>query len=92
MTRTPRLNARNGKDHWPHVSALLFGAGFTKGRRFGGSSEVLESQAMDLNSGELTESGDLCKYDNLNAGILEAMGVDPAPWFPDVPPFRGWIG
>jgi hypothetical protein len=29
MARTPNLNATNGKDHWPHTSALLIGPGIT---------------------------------------------------------------
>lgn len=92
MTRTPKLNSRAGKDHWPHCSALLFGAGFPTQRRFGGTDDYVVSQKCDLASGEVTESGQLLKYDNFVAGLLSGMDIDPEEWFPGVTPFTGWIG
>jgi hypothetical protein len=92
MTRTPKLNTRNGKDHWPHCSALLFGGGFPKQRRFGGTNDYVESQKVDLATGVVSESGQLLKYDNFVAGLLAGLDVDPAEWFPGVTPFTGWIG
>jgi hypothetical protein len=92
MTRTPKLNSRLGKDHWPHCSALLLGGGFPQARRFGGTDDYVESQPMDLATGELTEAGQLLKYDNFVAGMLAGMDIDPAEWFPGITPFTGWIG
>lgn len=88
MTRTPLRNNGGGKDHWGHTSALLFGA--VRGNAVSGAtSHLLESLPMDLATGEPDPRGALCKYDNLCAGILELVGVDPAEWLPGVVPFRG---
>ena len=88
MTRTPLRNASGGKDHWGHTSALLLGA--VRGNAVsGGTDGLLESMPMDLATGQLDPKGALCKYDNLCAGLLELVGVDPEEWLPGVVPFRG---
>ncbi len=88
MTRTPLRNAAGGKDHWGHTSAMLLGA--VRGNAVsGGTDHYLESLPVDLESGALDPSGELNKYDNLCAGVLELVGVDPDPWLPGVAPFRG---
>lgn len=88
MTRTPLRNAAGGKDHWGHTSALLAGA--VRGNAVSGlTSDLLESQLMDLATGAPSDAGALCKYDNLCAGLLELVGVDPEAWLPGVTPFRG---
>jgi len=89
MTRTPKRNATGGKDHWAHSSALLIGAGVQGGRTYGGTDENLESQRMDLATGEVHAGGQLMKYDSFAAGILAAMDVDPGDWLPNVAPFTG---
>jgi hypothetical protein len=88
MTRTPQLNGANGKDHWAHTSALLMGA--VRGNAVsGGTTELLESRPINLETGALDDAGELNKYDNFTAGILELAGVDPSGWLPNVVPFRG---
>jgi hypothetical protein len=88
MTRTPLRNVSGGKDHWGHTSALLLGA--VRGDAVsGGTDHLLESVPMDLATGEIDPDGELCKYDNLCAGLLELVGVDPQEWLPGVVPFRG---
>ncbi len=92
MTRTPKLNVGQGKDHWPHTSALFFGGGIRGGVKTGATDELLESLPVDLQTGEpFTDrsKGSLLKYDSLAAGILELMDVDPQPWLPGTEPFRG---
>jgi Protein of unknown function (DUF1501) len=88
MTRTPLRNAAAGKDHWGHTSAMLLG-GISGNRVSGHTSNLLESMPMDLQTGEALEVGDLCKYDNFCAGVLELLDVDPEAWLPGVVPFRG---
>jgi len=88
MTRTPRLNEDQGKDHWPTTSALLLGAGLNGGRVYGGTDDNLDCRAVDLASGELYGSGTVPRYDHLAAGLLQWVGVDPAAWL-DVTPLSG---
>lgn len=88
MTRSPTLNANAGKDHWPHASALLIGAGVAGGRSYGGTDERGESLRVDYTTGVVDPAGQLVRYDNLAAGLVELMGVDPAPWFRGVTPYR----
>jgi hypothetical protein len=90
MTRTPRLNYKLGKDHWAHTSQLWLGAGVRGGAVVGGTSELLESLPVDLATGEISAThGSLNKYDNVVAGILAHMGVEPERYLPGVAPFRG---
>lgn len=88
MTRTPLRNSAGGKDHWGHTSALLMGA-VAGDRVSGGTDHLLESLPVDLQTGELASAGALNKYDNLAAGVLELVGIDPGPWLLGVEPFRG---
>lgn len=89
MTRTPLRNAAAGKDHWGHTGALLMGA--VRGDAVSGAtSELLESQLVDLATGTVDPAGTYNKYDNLCAGLLELVGVDSQEWLPGVTPFRGF--
>ena len=92
MTRSPLLNAANGKDHWGHGSALFLGGCVRGSTQLGATDDLLESRRVDLQSGALSDTGDLNKYDNLAAGILEMVDVDPGEWLPGVVPFRGAVG
>jgi len=89
MTRTPRMNSDLGKDHWPHTSALLLGAGVTGGRVVGSTTETLESETVDLLTGLPSASGSLCRHENFVAGILTLLDIDPGDWLPGVEPFLG---
>jgi hypothetical protein len=88
MTRTPKRNVKFGKDHWPHTSQIWFGAGVRGGTVVGASGDdpgnILEAQKVDLATGEPTELGEYNKYDNLVAGIVAHMGIDPALYFDPV--------
>ncbi len=92
MTRTPKRNVKLGKDHWPHTSQIWFGAGVKGGTVVGASGcedgNMLEALPIDLATGEPTELGEYNKYDNLVAGLLLHMGIDPVPHLgADVTPF-----
>lgn len=88
MTRTPLRNTALGKDHWAHTSALLIGA-VRGGAVSGATDHQVESVEIDLATGAPSELGELDKYDNFSAGLLELAGVDPGEWLPGVTPFRG---
>ncbi len=93
MTRTPQFNTSAGKDHWAYTSALFFG-GPVRGNATSGATddELLESKYMNLATGEVADeqSGAYCKYDNLAAGLLTLLGIDPTEQFPDTEPFTGF--
>ena len=92
FTRTPKLNADNGKDHWPVASAFLFGAGIQGSRTIGKTSETLGAEPVNLATGTYDADGVVPDYSHLIAGILEASGVDSATHLPGVDPYTGIIG
>jgi hypothetical protein len=92
LSRTPKLNAAGGKDHWPVTSALVIGAGVRGGRAYGGTNDRLEARPIDLATGEVAASGGTLQTNQLAAGVLELAGADPATWFPGVEALRGFHG
>lgn len=90
MGRAPFLNDFGGKEHWPHTSALVIGAGVAGGRVIGGTDDLLESRPVDLATGAVDESGTIPTYANFAAGILAMTGIDPEEWLPGTTPYRGF--
>ncbi len=71
--RTPRVNNRAGRDHWPAVmSAMIAGGGLRMGQMVGSSN----SRGERPRDGRVTPS-------NVLATIYNAMGIDPAQTFLD---------
>jgi hypothetical protein len=64
--RTPKLNARGGRDHWPGVWSVLFAGGGVRGGQAIGSSDHLGAEPRDrpVRPAELT------------ATIYRALGID----------------
>ncbi|MEQ1501503.1 MAG: DUF1501 domain-containing protein [Myxococcota bacterium] len=91
MTRSPMRNAFDGKDHWPHTNALFFGGGIVGDRVLGGTNGIQESLPIDLATGERWDGGTLLRHDQLIAGTLAGLGVDPARWLPGVTPWGGLL-
>jgi hypothetical protein len=88
MGRTPKFNNKDGRDHWPHTSALVLGGGLTGSRVFGATDGLLESKRVDLASGAVTDAGEYNRYSNFHAGLLELLDVDPEAFLPGITPFR----
>jgi len=88
--RTPRLNdqAQPGKDHWPVTSALLFGGGVRPGT-YGATDDSLGALPVRMDDGTRADSGQLLRFDNFTAGLLEFMGVSSQRWISNVEPFHG---
>lgn len=86
--RTPRLNASQGKDHWPVTSALVLGAGVAGGRVIGGTDEKMEALAVDLATGQPDAKGKPIHYADFAAGLLQHAGVDPGGWILTGEPLR----
>lgn len=87
MSRTPRLNAAGGKDHWPVTSVLMFGGPVTGGRAHGATNDLVEARAVDFTTGEVDPEGQILEPAGLLAGILEAVGADGSEYFGEVEPF-----
>lgn len=88
MSRTPKLNAAEGKDHWPVTSALLFGGPVRGGRVLGATNDLVEAVPVDLETGAPNDSAQQLEPRHLLAGVLEASGVDSSEYFSGVEAFR----
>lgn len=78
--RTPKINNRSGRDHWPAVWSVMFaGGGVRGGRVVGGSSAGGEEVA-----------GDPCEVGNLHATICRSLDIDwtEMNYAPDGRPIR----
>jgi hypothetical protein len=66
--RTPKINSRGGRDHWPQVfSAVLAGGGVKKGIVLG-SSDAVGAEPKD----------DPLSLEDLAATVYHLLGLDPA--------------
>lgn len=92
FTRTPKLNADDGKDHWPVASAMLFGAGIQGERTIGQTNETLGADPVNLSTGRYDSDGVVPDYSNLIAGILESSGVPAADYLPGTDPYTAIFG
>jgi len=86
MGRYPKLNSREGKDHWTFTSAMLIGGGVAGGQVLGGYDEQFEGMPFDLATGTLGDGGLVPTPANLYSTVLENCGIDSTDWFPDDPP------
>ena len=89
MTRSLKLNRYSGKDHWPLVGYLLMGGGVRGGRRIGQTDDVVSPMPIDLITGAVDPNGSVPGYDQMFAGILELLDVDPEAYMPGVQPLSG---
>jgi uncharacterized protein (DUF1501 family) len=87
MSRTPKLNPANGKDHWPVTSAMVLGAGVAGGRVLGATDDLAAPLTIDLATGQLDGSQHL-DYDNFVAGVLNLVGVDATEHLPGSEPLH----
>ena len=72
--RTPRVNAKGGRDHWPAVmSVLLAGGGFRMGQVIG---------ASDAKGAAAAEAP--YRPENVLAMVYRHLGIDPALTFDDL--------
>lgn len=91
FSRTPKLNADLGKDHWPVTSALVFGGGVNGGRAFGGTTAAMEAQLIDYATGAPSARGSSLEAKNFAAGVLTLCGVDPALHLPSIEAFDVFV-
>jgi uncharacterized protein (DUF1501 family) len=77
FSRTPRLNANNGKDHWPVTSAVVIGGGIRGGRAYGSTNNGIEAETINFATGAKSATGMTLMSNHFVAGVLTACGVDP---------------
>ena len=92
MNRFPKLNSRDGKDHWAYTSAMLVGAGVRGGQVVGGYDDRFAGRPIDLGSGEAHEGGTALGPGHLGATLLALGGVDPAEYIGDAEAIQAVIG
>ncbi len=78
FSRTPKLNAQLGKDHWPVTSAMVMGAGVRGGRAYGATSAGVESLPIDFATGRASAGGRVLTFSHFVGGVLSLCGVDPS--------------
>ena len=77
FSRTPKLNANMGKDHWPVAAAVVMGGGVKGGRSYGASTAAVEPAPIDFGTGARDASGRVLMNNHFVAGVLRLCGVDP---------------
>lgn len=82
MGRFPQVNTSGGKDHWTYTSAVLLGAGVRGGHTVGAFDEYLAGQPVDLETGEVSESGHGMRCEDLVATVLALADIDPQEHLP----------
>lgn len=90
MGRSGALNAADGKDHWPFASALVAGAGIRGDRVYGATDEAFLGVTVDLATGAPDGDGVRIDAERFTAGLLGAVGVDPAEWLPGIEPLHAF--
>jgi uncharacterized protein (DUF1501 family) len=86
MGRSPYLNYKGGRDHWPTMSALLFGGGVAGGSVVGATDDDLRGVSVDLATGRPSERGVILRVGHLAAGLVVHAGLDPARFLPGQEP------
>jgi uncharacterized protein (DUF1501 family) len=92
LGRSPYRNRLGGTDHWTFTSAVLAGAGVAGGVRVGGTDGDLVAIGTDPETGRPSASAGPITTASFAAGVLDAVGVDPAGVFPGVAPLRAFRG
>ena len=77
MGRHPKMNFRDGREHWTFTPAMLIGAGVAGGRSVGGYDAAMQGEKVDLESGERFEGGEALDPRHLGATLMAMAGQDP---------------
>jgi uncharacterized protein (DUF1501 family) len=90
FSRTPLLGSADphaGKGHWPVTSALVIGAGVRGGQSFGATTDSVGTMAIDLATGQPSDTGIPPMYSHFIAGLLALCGADPGDHLGATPVF-----
>ena len=76
FSRTPLLNAQEGRDHSLTNATMMIG-GRTKPGTYGASSNVgMEPQSVNLNTGELDRGGEIARPEHLMRELMIQAGIE----------------
>ena len=78
MGRTPKLNASQGKDHWPYTSYLLLGSGLAGSRMYGGYDDLYYGSLVDPATAQPADDGVVVGASSVGATLLALAGADPS--------------
>jgi uncharacterized protein (DUF1501 family) len=73
--RTPRINERGGRDHWPRVSAALLAGGGLKTGQVVGSTDRIGGEAVDAIHFQQVHA---TLYRNLGIDVENTQFIDPS--------------
>ncbi len=77
FSRTPLLNSRDGRDHHPVGTVLLWGAGVPHGKVVGASSDQgMLAQAVNLRTGLVDPLGQEIRPEDILGSIMANAGLD----------------
>lgn len=73
--RTPKINARNGRDHWPVGGSMLIGGGLDGGRFVGDTDDNLLALTVDPITGNVSNSGSAIQLNptHLGGSVIETV-------------------
>ena len=91
MGRTPAINGTAGKDHWPFTSMMLWGEEITGNRVIGSFSAEYQGEPLDLQTGEMSSSGNTMGIESVGAGLLALADIDPLDFIKDADPLLGML-
>ncbi|MDP2307209.1 MAG: DUF1501 domain-containing protein [Pseudomonadota bacterium] len=91
MGRTPKLNAFNGKDHWPYTSAMVVGPNLVGNRVIGGFDASFYGKSIDTVTGDVSDGGEILSAESLGATLLAMADVDPLDYVDGVDPIMGML-
>jgi uncharacterized protein (DUF1501 family) len=81
FSRTSRINANTGRDHWLCNASVVIGADIKGGQVIGASSDVgMQPMAVDLNTGKPDSGGVVLNPEHIILSLMHAVGIkgDPA--------------
>lgn len=76
FSRTPLLNANEGRDHWLNNSCFMLGGGVKGGRVLGQSSDYgMNPQKLNLATGALDPDGEIVRPEHILQALYEEVGL-----------------
>jgi uncharacterized protein (DUF1501 family) len=80
FSRTPLINAQEGRDHWLNNACFLLGGGVKGNRVLGKSSDAgMYPEKVNLLTGELDPDGEIIRPEHILQALYEEVGITTEP-------------